>query len=127
LTHDVSLVGEHAPDIKSVAKRLQAAVEEAWPTRGQSRYTQAHVLTLSWEDDDLGVLLEIRQIETIFQTSYRYAVHSWKIPTEKPATRLQLRLADFLKHDGPETLLIVYYAGHAIQDEQRSEPPVWIS
>jgi hypothetical protein len=59
--------------------------------------------------------------------SYHYAVESWEIPHEKPATRLQVRLAEFLKYDGPETLLIVYYAGHAIQDEQRNEPPVWVS
>jgi hypothetical protein len=127
LTHDVSLVGEHAPDIKSVAKRLQAAVEEAWPTRGRSRYTEVHVLMLSWEIDDLDVILELRQLEAIFTASYHYAVESWKIPHEKPTTRLQIRLTEFLKHDGPETLLIVYYAGHAIQDEQRSEPPVWVS
>lgn len=123
----MSLVGEHAPDIKSVAKRLQAAVEEAWPTRGQSRYTEVHVLMISWEYDDLNVSLEIAQLETIFMASYHYAVESWEIPHEKPATRLQVRLAEFLKHDGPETLLIVYYAGHAIQDEQRSDPPVWVS
>lgn len=82
---------------------------------------------LSWEDDDLNVLFEIRELEKIFLASYRYAVESWRIPSEKPATRLQVRLAEFVEYDGPETLLIVYYAGHAIQDEQRSEPPVWIS
>jgi hypothetical protein len=120
-------VGEHAASIKSVAKRLQAAVDKAWATRGQSRYSRVHVLMLFWENDDLNVAREIRELEDIFIKSYHYSVETWKIPHEKPTTRLQQRMAKFLEYDGSESLLIVYYAGHAIQDEQRSEPPIWIS
>lgn len=127
MTHDVSLVGEHASSIKKVAERLQAAVEEAWPSWDSRLYREVHVLMLSWKDDDLNVACEIGKLKDIFITSYRYSVETWEIPYEKPATRLQARMAQFLEHDGRDSLLIVYYAGHAIQDEQRSEPPIWIS
>jgi hypothetical protein len=32
---------------------------------------------------------------------------------------------DFLEHDGVETLLILYYAGHARTSTQINEAPVW--
>jgi hypothetical protein len=123
----VSLVGEHAQDIKSVAERLQEAVDAAWPTRGHNQYSRVYVLMLYWEEDDLGVAEEVWALQNIFMTSYYYSVRVFEIPSAKPTTRLQTRIAEFLKHDGPNTLLIVYYAGHAIQDQQRGQPPIWIS
>lgn len=123
----MSSVGEHAPDVKSIVERLQAAVDAAAPTRGQSRYTEVHVLMLYWKDDDLGVASEIRDLASIFIKTFHYLVESWEIPSEKPTRCIQERMNKFLKYDSLESLLIVYYAGHAIQNEQCSEPPIWIS
>lgn len=82
---------------------------------------------LSWEDDDLLVDSEIRELGTIFEKSYNYEVERWLIPREKPATRIHTKIGEFLENDGTDTLLIVYYAGHAIQDIQQGGSPIWIS
>ena len=123
----MSHVSEHAPDIKSVTSRLQEAIDAAWKTPGQSRYTEAHVLLLRWEDDDLRVAEELKELGDIFALSYKFSVETWNIPHEKPTIRLQARMAQFLQYERSESLLIVYYAGHAAEDEQRNEPPVWTS
>jgi hypothetical protein len=124
----VSLVSEHAPDIECVTRRLQAAVDETWKTRDQKGYSEVHVLLLRWEEDDLKVAVELEELGIIFSKCYNYSVELWRIPSEKPATKLQRRLADYVDNfDTPNTLLIVYYAGHAMQNEQRDESPIWVS
>ena len=125
----MSLSNEHAPDIKSVTQRLQEAVDETWKTRGRSRYKSGvNVLLLHWKDDDLGVTEEIELLRVIFSESYHYSVESWEIPGEKPTRELQRRIAEFIdSFDKPDALLIVYYAGHAIQNEQRDDSPIWVS
>jgi hypothetical protein len=125
----VSLINEHARDIKEVTERLQAAVDDTWKTRGQNRYRAwVHVLLLRWKDDDLGVATEVDALGFIFSKSYHYNVETWEIPNAKPVRELQFRLGEFLtKYDKQDALLIVYYAGHAEQNIRRSEPPIWAS
>ncbi len=73
-THDVSFVDEHIPSIDKFAKDLQSAIDAAWPTRREGRYSQAHVLLLSWEDDNLGVYQEMQRLEYVFSNLYRFDV-----------------------------------------------------
>ncbi|PMD24050.1 hypothetical protein NA56DRAFT_25043 [Hyaloscypha hepaticicola] len=57
-THDTALMAladEHIPSIEKFGEDLQVAITAAWPTRHGNRYEEAHVLLLSWEDDNLGV------------------------------------------------------------------------
>ncbi len=74
MTHDVSDVREHAPDVKSIAECLQAAVDAACPAGGQSRYTEVHVLMLWRKDDDLGVASEIHDLAAIFSETFHCLV-----------------------------------------------------
>jgi hypothetical protein len=129
-THDVSFVEEHIPTIEHLAADLKEAVKAVWPRRLDIRYTQAHVLLIRWEDDDLGVLSEIRDLEQVFQHFYNYNVETYDIPNTMPQRALNQRVQEFLKYDeknGDETLLIVYYAGHARRVHDSNEPPIWFA
>ncbi|KUJ17234.1 uncharacterized protein LY89DRAFT_685147 [Mollisia scopiformis] len=124
-THDVGLVEEHVPGIEAFAADLQAAVDAAWPTRKRSRYGKAHVLLLSWEDDNLGVNREMHRLEYVFSNLYRFDVQCFKIPRKTAGKATTSRILSFLENDGPETLFILHYAGHARLSHRSSEPPIW--
>lgn len=124
-THDVSFVEEHVPGIERFAKDLQSAINAAWPTRRKSRYEKAHVLLLSWEDDNLGVYQEMHRLEYVFTNLYRFDVQSFKIPRKTAGKATTLRIGSFLEDDGRDTLFVVYYAGHARLSHRSSEPPIW--
>ncbi|CZR67057.1 uncharacterized protein PAC_16956 [Phialocephala subalpina] len=124
-THDVSFVEEHVPGIERFAKDLQSAINAAWPTRRKSRYDKAHVLLLSWDDDNLGVYQEMHRLEYVFSSLYRFNVQRFKIPRKTAGKATTARILSFLEEDGPETLFVVYYAGHARLSHRSSEPPIW--
>ncbi|KFY76045.1 hypothetical protein V499_04130 [Pseudogymnoascus sp. VKM F-103] len=122
-THDVSHVGAHVPSISTVVQLLQSLTDEDWKSRGQGRYSKAHVLLISWVDDDLGVLRELQDLETVFTNSFNYDVETWGIPRDKSQRRLQERVTQFVNdYEGNDSLLILYYAGHAIR---ANGGPVW--
>lgn len=58
-THDVSLIDCHVKDIETFGRTLDKAAIAAFPHDGFLRYKEAHVLLLSWEDDDLGTMHEV--------------------------------------------------------------------
>ena len=126
-THDISLIGEHIPDIAYLAADLQVAVNAAWSRRHDIRYSKVQILLLRWEDDDLGVEAEVKDLQHVFTDLYGYGVATYEIPTEKPDKALKRRVFDFLDHDGDETLLILYYAGHAKTSMQMNEAPLWFA
>ncbi|KAJ4294458.1 hypothetical protein N0V90_008149 [Kalmusia sp. IMI 367209] len=123
LTHNV-MTSNHIHSVEKFAEDLSVAVNAAWPTRHESRYSEVQVLLLSWEDDDLGVLHEIGDLERTFRDLFNYEVTKWRIPKHKPERKLNLQVGDFLEnHDSNDHLLIVYYAGHGFLNEQRV--PMW--
>jgi hypothetical protein len=127
-THDtalMALVDEHIPSVEKFGEDLQVAITAAWPTRHGNRYKEAHVLMLSWEDDNLGVEREIRRLKHVFSALYRFDVQEFKIPSKTPGKATTSRISDFLENDSPNCLLIVYYAGHARLSNQINEPPIW--
>ncbi len=124
-THDSSFVNEHIPSIDRFARDLQAAIDAAWPTRIQSHYKEAHVLLLSWEDDNLGVDREVKRLGYAFKNLYRFEVEEFKIPKKTPGKATTSRVSTFLENDGFDNLLIVYYAGHARLSQQPGQPPIW--
>ena len=122
-THDVSHVGAHVRSISTVIQLLQSLADEDWKSRGQGRYSKAHVLLISWVDDDLGVRRELQDLETVFTNSFNYDVETWGIPRDKSQRRLQERVTQFVNnYEGNDSLLILYYAGHAIR---ANGGPVW--
>jgi hypothetical protein len=124
-THDTSFTGEHIPRIETFAEDLQAAVNAVWPSRGRGRYNEVHVLLLSWEEDNLGVESEIQRLGGVFSNLYRFDVQEFKIPHKTPGKVTTTEVSKFLENDGPESLLIVYYAGHARLSHRASDPPIW--
>ncbi|KAE9369796.1 hypothetical protein N431DRAFT_443421 [Stipitochalara longipes BDJ] len=126
-THDTSFTGEHIPKIETFAQDLQAAVNAIWPSRGQGRYTEVHVLLLSWGDDSLGVETEVQRLGKVFSNLYRFDVKEFKIPSKTPGKATTAEVSKFLEHDQPDNLLIVYYAGHARLSHQANDPPIWLA
>jgi hypothetical protein len=124
-THDTSFVDEHIPSIEKFGQDLQVAINAAWPTRSGNRYEEAHVLLLSWEDDNLGVEREIKRLKHVFSVLYRFDVQEFRIPSTTPGKATTFRIGSFLENDSPSSLLIVYYAGHARLSIQTNEPPIW--
>jgi hypothetical protein len=45
----------------------------------------------------------------------------------KPDKALKRRMLEFLDEDGEETLLILYYGGHAKKSVQSNEAPIWFA
>ncbi|KAF8856019.1 hypothetical protein BDZ45DRAFT_484443 [Acephala macrosclerotiorum] len=126
-THDTSLTESHVPDIRKLGADLNTAVQAVWPTRRQTRYTGVHVLMISWEDDDLGVWRELEALRTVFEERYHFQVEEYRIPSiGQPDRALKRRAIEFLDHsDGEETLLIMYYAGHARRAPEENAGPLW--
>jgi hypothetical protein len=100
-------------------------VKAGWPQRHNIRYSKVQVLALRWIDDDLGVFTELKALEHVLTDLYHFEVHTYSIPSEKPDKALKRRVLDFLDQDGPETLFILYYAGHARLSLQANEGPIW--
>ncbi|MCJ1354031.1 MAG: hypothetical protein MMC33_004018 [Icmadophila ericetorum] len=76
--HDTSSAEYHIKVLPAFLKR----VEEAFPNAGRSRYATVNVLLLFWEDDDLGVIDEVKVLERVFRNTFRYATERWPIPSQ---------------------------------------------
>ena len=85
------------------------------------------MLLLSWLTDDLGVTAEVQRLQHVFQDMYQFQVETYQIPDEKPDRALKGRILEFLVNDQEDTLLILYYAGHARRGPQSNEGPLWFS
>lgn len=83
---------------------------------GQTNYDRVGVLLISWQADDLRAWsTEIQRLEAIFQEKYHYEVQHYHIPSEKPVTGLNRKVAEFAyEYDGPNNLAIVYYGGRCL-------------
>ena len=93
-THDISNAAYHVKDVKALGKILTDAGNAAFPNRGRSRYKEAHVLLLSWEDDDLGVFEEVTELQDVFRHYYRFETEEWKIPSKRPHNTLALKYSN---------------------------------
>jgi hypothetical protein len=126
-THDISFSENHVPDIHHVAADLDVAVQAVWAKRHEIRYSKAYVLLLSWEDDDLGVQTEINELRYAFEERYHFEVQEYKIPSIKPDRSVKRCVIKFLKLESKDTLLVVYYAGHARRGQQSNEASIWFA
>ena len=82
-------------------------------------YKRVHALLLYWDKScgDLHTEKEVNALKDVLETRFRY--HTTQIPLmdarngKKLQTRLNSEVASFIDvHDGSDTLLIIYYAGH---------------
>lgn len=124
-THDVSNVNAHIAT-EEWLQQVSNAIRAAWPERF-SGYSRAAVLMLSWEDGDINnESKEFKRLGKVFREEFHYEVHEWQIPWKKTAIRLVARVHEFVaSHDGPNSLLIIYYAGHARRGDPSGKYPIW--
>lgn len=82
-------------------------------------YKKVEVLMLSWEEicDTLKTEKEMDRLRSTFEGRFEYHTKVQYLDTnvgKRLAVRINSIVAGFVdRHDGPKTLLIVYYAGHA--------------
>ena len=135
-THDIQRTEHHLGQLSDLTGRLEEAINTTnervtsrWATRDHP-YSKVSVLLLSWKDDDLGVRSEVNQLRSLFADTFNYDVDEWQLPSG-PTCYLALlnKLGEFTSENGgPDTLIIIYYGGHAYQSAKRaSYGPIWVS
>lgn len=88
-------------------------------------YNAVKVLMICWKDSAQSEFeKQLNALSKEFK-AYRFDVEPvYKIESEKPHQRLNLRLQEFLQNDQKGTLLIVYYGGHGENSQDRNN--VWL-
>ena len=82
-------------------------------------YTDVDVLLLCWAEwcDDLSTMEEVSRLRATFEERFNFHAQIKYLDTahqNKLQVQVNTIVASFIgAHDGPSTLLIVYYAGHA--------------
>lgn len=81
---------------------------------GTTGYRNVGALFLTWADDDMHCKeSEVDKLMKTFKENFRFETESYEIPSERWATALHKRVADFCyMYDSPEDLAIIYYGGH---------------
>lgn len=124
-THDASRASHHIQDIREFLATVERATKSAFPNSGKSRYQAVHVLLLSWDEDDLGVLRELDRLSRVFTDLYGFNTEKWLIPSEDSHGELGDRLRAFTKtHAEENVLLIVYHGAHGFLNDYRQ--PIWL-
>ena len=88
--------------------------------RNLSTYTKVKVLLLCWKYSNFDTQQEVDDLKATFEIKFNYHVEIKYLDIEK---RLQVRVNSIVAafvddHDGPNTLFIVYYAGHGKPGEE---------
>jgi hypothetical protein len=111
--HDLDKFNHHVC-LQDFGSRLQRAANAIFPGDQISRYTEVHVILLSWEDEDpnLPVSLEIETLADVFSNLYGFEVEQWLIPSDNSHNKLNKKILNFLGDDDASHLKIVFYAGH---------------
>ncbi|KAH7377993.1 hypothetical protein BKA64DRAFT_714496 [Cadophora sp. MPI-SDFR-AT-0126] len=118
-THNTSRARYHMKDIGEFAEALELSANRALPNRGLTRYKDVQVLLLRWEEDELEVEWELNDLAKVFR-DYGFSTDPWLIPTQSPLRKMMAKALKFIDdHESPDTLLIVYYGGHAKINEAR--------
>ncbi len=77
-------------------------------------------LLLHWKSDDLFVLPELEDLERCLREDYSFETDIFPIPSENAHLELMLKVGALIKdHEASDTLLVLYYGGHAKIDESR--------
>lgn len=115
-----STVNYEAPDEKldSEYQVLWSNLMDEGQYKNSSKYINVEVLLLCWAAncDDLTITEEVSRLKKTFEELFNYRAQIGYLDTSTKQT-LQVQVnkivANFVgAFDGPNTLLIVYYAGH---------------
>ncbi|KAK4943910.1 hypothetical protein LTR10_016626 [Elasticomyces elasticus] len=102
--------------------KLQGLFTREMQSAAQARtHEKVAVLLIQWEfegEDFLDTRKEVEDLGTVFKDIYKFTVHQATLhtsPTNHPKKQLNYLLAKLInEEDVGNTLLIVYYAGHAM-------------
>lgn len=77
------------------------------------QYNEVLVFMFLWEDDDLHVLNEVRELEHVFLTLFNFTTHISTIPSRRPYRHVKNEFSK-IEHilSRKDCLVIVYYSGH---------------
>lgn len=78
-------------------------------------YSSVHSLLLFWKVNDVKPEGEIDTLKELFEKEFKYTVSLFPIPidgTQLSALNLEISRLVASRCDRPDTLVIVYYAGH---------------
>lgn len=122
--HDSSIVDYESTEEKDASQYrvLWSNIMDKGKYLESTRYHKGEVLLLCWDErsDDLATKKEVDDLKIVFEGKLGYHVTIAKLSREslEPQGRtlqvdVNYEVAKFVKeHDGPNSLLIVYYAGH---------------
>ncbi|ORY09325.1 hypothetical protein BCR34DRAFT_589428 [Clohesyomyces aquaticus] len=88
------------------------------------KHDQAFVLLLCWEDelDDLNIKSEFDELEEFFDQEYGFKVERQKLGREKADHQLNQFLSTFMfQYDDKDRLLIIYYGGHGVYQNNAND------
>ncbi|KAL8950815.1 MAG: hypothetical protein Q9222_003162 [Ikaeria aurantiellina] len=88
---------------------------EDWP---KSSYKSVDVLLLKWAADNLGVITEVKKLESLLRNRFKFTTEIWEIPTDDPEDSLTKKVLDFRKGKQEGSLILLYYAGHGSGDPE---------
>jgi hypothetical protein len=138
--HDLARTEYHLPSIQDFLKEVNRAIIGAFPNAGRlyssskcptprfmTTYDAVNCLLIHWEDDDLGVVIEIDRLQRVLVEHYQYCVECYSIPSKNSHRMLERRLRDFTEpfEENNNVLLIVYYGGHGYLNANRQHIWVW--
>ena len=116
-TSTVSYESKEEKDDSELQLVWQKVMEEG-NYKDSTIYTKVEVLILCWAEElaDMNTKGEVDRLRSTFEQRFNYNTQVEYLDTSVDR-RLQVRvnaiMASFVcDHDGPNTLLIVYYAGH---------------
>lgn len=94
--------------------------------RNGYEYATVAVLVMFWQDDDLGVFEEIKQLSSLFSNVYNFTVRQFVIPSYRAEAALTRGVGDFVyEFGGDDSLIILYYGGHGDPDRNGDKQSVW--
>lgn len=104
-------------DELAIVADFQQTTKDYWATHED--YNDVNAILLCWEDDDLNVRPEVKKLQELFEKDFNFKPRIYPIPSENPSVQLQWELATFVKDFSfqRKSLIIVYYAGHADNDQ----------
>lgn len=90
-----------------------------------SPYQTVRALMIDWKDAREKDFREQRDRLSAEFKKYRFLVEPFSIESEKPYQKLAARLLEFLSHDAPGTLFIIYYGGHGMNNKDKAHIWLW--
>lgn len=123
-------VVESKPSAADADYKAKTAEMQEWWTEAVARnmdlpegYQKVAVLIIKWADelDELKTGGEAQELKALFQNRFNYHTDIVALHVgTKPQLQLDYHVSGFIRdHDGPENLLIVYYTGHGVYNEDR--------